>query len=107
MYYANYLKFAERARTEWLRDIGFNQSELDILFVVRKVDIEYLSPARLDDEILIETSLQNVKSASITMNQKFMVGEKVLADANILLVCINKDFKPTPISDEIKSKLET
>ena len=69
MYYANYLKFAERARTEWLREIGFNQSELDIFFVVRHVEIDYLSPARLDDEVRVETHLQNVSGASITKTQ--------------------------------------
>jgi len=105
VYYGNYLRFAERARTEWLRDIGFNQSQLDIFFIVRKVEIDYLSPARLDDLITVETSLQNIGKASINMSQNFFCGEKQLAKMNVVLVTVNHNIRPVGIPEEIKQKL--
>lgn len=105
MYYANYLKLAERSRTDWLRTLGFDQSQLDVLFVVRKVEIEYLSPAKLDDEVLVETSLQNIGRASISFRQEFFVGGKKLSFADVLIVCIDKDFKPTKVPEEITNKM--
>lgn len=105
VFYGNYLKFAERARTEWLRDLGFNQSNLDVLFVVRKVEIEYLHPARLDDEITVETSLQNMSRASITLTQNFYLGSKELTKMNVVLVCVSKEIKPVSIPEEIKEKI--
>lgn len=106
VYNANYLKFAERARTEWLREIGFNQSELDIFFVVRHVEIDYLAPARLDDEISVETELQNISRASITMTQNFYKGEIALAKMKVVLVTVNHEIKPVSVPQEIKNKLE-
>lgn len=105
VYYPNYLKFAERARTEWLREIGFNQSEMEHLFVVRKASIDYLQSAKLDDEILIETSLQNIGGASITMKQEFYRDETKLAEAEILLVHVDRNIKPVKISEEIREKI--
>lgn len=105
VYYANYLKFAERARTEWLREIGFNQSALDILFVVRRVEIDYLAPARLDDIITVESSLQNNSRASITMTQNIFCEGKVLAKIIVVLVSVNRNMRPSPLPDEIKNKL--
>lgn len=106
MYYANYLKFAERARTDWLRELGFNQSNMEHLFVVKKVEIEYLSPARLDDEVLVETNLENIGRASINMKQEFFVGKTKLATAKILIVCIDKDFKPAKVPENIRKSLD-
>lgn len=107
VFYGNYLRFAERARTEWLRDIGFNQSNLDVLFVVRRVEIDYLAPAKLDDVITIKSSLQNISRASITMNQDFYAGEKLLAKALVVLVCVSRhEIRPVSIPEEIKSKLQ-
>lgn len=106
MYYANYLKYAERGRTEWLREIGFNQSELDIFFVVRHVEIDYLSPARLDDEVRVETQLQNISRASITMTQNFYKGETELAKMKVVLVTVNHEIKPVGIPQNIKDKLQ-
>jgi acyl-CoA thioester hydrolase len=106
VFYGNYLRFAERARTEWLREIGFNQSELDIFFVVRHVEIDYLSPARLDDEIHVETELQNISRASITMTQNFYKGETALAKMKVVLVTVNHEIRPVAIPQNIKDKLK-
>lgn len=105
MYYANYLKFAERARTEWLREHGYNQSDLDILFVVKNVEIEYFKPARLDDEVTIETQLQNIGRASITMTQEFFANNTQISLMKVVLVCVDrKAIKPTALPEEIKNK---
>lgn len=110
MYYANYLKFAERARTEALREAGHHQRLLleksGIAFAVRRVEVDYLKPARLDDEVLIETVLQELRSASMTMQQILKVGEKVIAEALVKIACVSSEMKPSPIPDEIKTSLQ-
>ncbi len=106
VYHANFLRFAERARTEWLREIGFNQSNLEVLFVVRKIEIDYLSPGKLDDVITVKTSLQNISRASITLNQDSYIGEKLLAKSIVVIVCVGrKELTPVSIPDEIKEKM--
>ena len=105
VFYANYLKFAERARTEWLRGLGFSQSNLELLFVVRRVQIDYLAPARLDDVITVESALQNISRSSITMNQIVKSGEILLAEMEVLLVCVDKTMKPVRIPNDIKQKI--
>lgn len=106
MYYANYLKFAERARTEWLRNAGYNQSALDVLFVVKNVEIEYFKPARLDDEVTVETQLQNIGRASITMTQEFFANKTRIALMKVVLVCVDREtIKPTALPQEIKDKI--
>jgi acyl-CoA thioester hydrolase len=107
VYHSNYLNFAERARTEWLRELGFTQSELDVVFVVRHVDIEYLAPAKLDDLVRVETSLQNIGRASITLRQEFYINSKPLATMKLVLVTVSRDIKVVSIPDEIKKKLKS
>jgi len=106
MYYANYLKFAERARTEWLREFGYEQSLLNVLFVVKNVEIEYFKPARLDDEVTVETQLQNIGRASITMTQEFFANKTRIALMKVVLVCVDREtIKPTALPQEIKDKI--
>jgi acyl-CoA thioester hydrolase len=105
VFYGNYLRFAERARTEWLRGHGYNQSSMDVLFVVKHVDIEYLLPAKLDDEITIQTALQNIGRASITMTQDFYKGSQLLAKMKVVLVCVNRQIKPVALPLDLKTKL--
>jgi acyl-CoA thioester hydrolase len=73
IYYANYLKYLERCRTEWLRSIGYRQTDLlrdpGIAFVVRKLTIEYLKPARLDDELIVGLEVENISRAQIFFRQ--------------------------------------
>ena len=95
VFYANYLKFMERARTEWLRGQGVEldiwQQEHRILFVVRAVNIEYLSPARFNDQLQATFELNAVKRASMTCRQAIMCNERVLTTADVTLVCVNAD----------------
>ena len=106
VYHASYLRFAERARTEWLRELGFDQPELDVVFVVRKIEIEYMAPARLDDVISVKTSIDNLGRASFTMSQDFYRGGKKITHMKVVLVTVSRhDIKPVSIPDEIKSKM--
>ncbi|MEJ1296843.1 MAG: tol-pal system-associated acyl-CoA thioesterase [Candidatus Sedimenticola sp. (ex Thyasira tokunagai)] len=79
VYYANYLKFMERARTEWLRQLGFEQDELlekeGILFAVRRVSVDYLRPARFNDELLVSASISKQGRASLTFQQEIRMAD--------------------------------
>jgi acyl-CoA thioester hydrolase len=102
VYYANYLKFFERARTDFLREIGINQSELMLkenkCFVVRKCEIEYISPAKLDDLIEVELEIEKINAATIIMNQKITYDNKLLTKLRVELAYVNSnDFKPCRI----------
>jgi acyl-CoA thioester hydrolase len=106
VYYANYLRFAERARTEWLREKGYKQADLwdkqGIGFVVRKCNIEYFKPAFLDDILQIETSVVEKSSSSIKMQQIITKlnddsQKQTISTIEVLLVCINKQFRPQKI----------
>ncbi len=108
VYYANYLKFFERARTDFLRELGINQSQLlqeqSVCFVVRKCEIEYISPAKLDDMILVDVEIVNVSATTITMNQKIHRDNKMLSSLKVEIVCVDsKSFKPRRISEETKN----
>lgn len=92
VYYANYLKFAERARTELLRDIGISQRELadreGTRFAVRRVNAEFLSPARLDDEIEVHTAIADLRGARVTMDQSIHCAGRLLATLSVQIACI-------------------
>jgi acyl-CoA thioester hydrolase len=92
VYYANYLKFIERGRTEFLRDLGVDQMALQrdkgLVFAVRKLAAEYLVPARMDDLLTVETAVSGQSGASVTMSQRILRGEVVVFNAEVLLVAI-------------------
>ena len=102
VYYANYLKFFERARTEWLRSSGLNQDKLaqeeGLMFVVRRALLDFLGPARLDD--LLEVTVEPLKLARVYVDlvQEVRCGAQVLARAEVRVVCLSRrDFKPAAI----------
>jgi len=109
VYYANYLKFAERARTEMLRTLGIKQSELiqthGMFFVVRYATLDLLKPARLDDEITVGTVVTQCRGASIVMEQKIYNSDIVLAQITVKIGCVNTDFVPMRLPEEIKKLL--
>lgn len=110
VYYANYLKFAERARTEHLRYLGINQEgmlkEKGMGFVVRDCKISYKSPAKLDDALNITSEIQDRRSASFKMIQKLYRGDTVLAEIEITAVFLTfPAMRPTKIPEEIIRKL--
>lgn len=101
VYYANYLKFMERARSEWLRALGFDQSrlrdELGLVFVVHKVLIEYLKPARFDDLLTVTARLEQANRASLVMRQT-IERDGLLGRAEVTLACVQaQTFKPARI----------
>ncbi len=109
VYYANYLKFAERARTEALRTAGINQSMLaetdGILFVVRHVEMDLLKPARLDDMLDIVTKIEEISGPTILMSQDISCGDKVLSKVKVKVVCVSAQLKPMRLPDNIKEKM--
>ena len=109
VYYANYLKFAERARTDWLRDHGFIQSQLlekeAVAFVVRHCEADFIASARLDDKIVIETCLQEASKVRMKIKQVIRRGETILVNLNVTVVCI-KAGKPVRLPETIR-KLES
>lgn len=110
VYYANYLKFAERGRTEYLRNLGIIQTELfqkqEIYFVVRKCEINFISPAKLDDLILVETSITKISKASIVMNQEIILENRKLCDLQVKIACVDKNMKPVAIPADIVKLFE-
>lgn len=94
VYYANYLRFIERGRTEFVRARGVDQRALreaeGIVFAVRHIEADYLAPARLDDEIEVETSVESVGGARLTMRQEIFRDGVKLFSARVVLVAINE-----------------
>ncbi len=105
VYYANYLKFAERARTEMIRELGINQSVEDFLFVVRKAELDLLKPAKLDDLLTLKTAITQVKGASLIIEQHIYNDEQHLSTVNTVIVTISHDFKPIRLPEKIRNKL--
>ena len=111
-YYANYLKYVERARTEYLRELGFEQINLlenyGMVFIVKSVEANYLSPAFLDDLIEVETVIEKVNHASLIFTQKIVNIDKstVLFNAIVKVVSVfNNNLKPCALPQEILEKL--
>lgn len=101
VYYANYLKFAERARTEMLRARGFDHRALDdkdgIAFAVRSCNADYLLPARLDDALQVHTRVTHVGGASLEADQDITREDQVLTRLKVRLACINRAGRPARI----------
>ena len=110
VYYANYLKFLERARTEALFSIGFSnkkiQEQFNSLIIVKSCNIEYKKSAYLEDELTIRSFVKSITKTSFFMNQIISKADDVIVESQIHLVFINKDGKPVKIPDEIYSKFK-
>jgi tol-pal system-associated acyl-CoA thioesterase len=93
VYYVNYLKFMERARTEFMRSLGFGKDYIfnhDLMFVVRDVAIRYQAPARLDDELEADVTLTEVRGASLVMRQAVLRSGELLACATVAIACVDR-----------------
>lgn len=102
VYYANYLKFMERARSEWLRAFGFEQDvlrdEAGVVFVVRRVEVDYLAPARFNDQLDVSVTLLELGRASLVLTQSLSRGNTRLVAAQVTLACVDATrFKPVKI----------
>jgi acyl-CoA thioester hydrolase len=106
VFFANYLKFFERARTEWLRTLGFGQERLrtdtGTIFVVADTAVRYLRPARLDDELALTVHVSEAGRASMTIVQQAWRGTELLAEGSIRIGCVDAGtFRPRRIPNEI------
>lgn len=111
VYHSQYLNFYERARTEWLRELGFEQDQLKeqlaIIFAVRKIEIDYLLPAYFNQQLEVVTKIQKMTSSTITFQQTIQTIDGILLNqAEVLVVCIDSHkLKPKRIPENIKSRL--
>ena len=117
VFYVNYLKFFERARTEWLRAKGYSQQQLvndkGLIFVVKAASVDYMAPARLDDELRVSVAIKELRNASLTLTQQvWRVGQLVdqpqlLATGQVTIVCVNAEtIRPQPIPAEMVEQIK-
>lgn len=111
VYYANYLKFLERARTEWLSHLGLEQDHLaeeaGVVFVVRRVEADYLRAARFNDRLAVRCTLAALNRVSLTMAQQVLRGEEVLLEAVVKVACVERTaFRPVKIPAFVMQALE-
>jgi acyl-CoA thioester hydrolase len=109
VYYANYLKFIERARTEWVASLGVDQIALKardgIVFAVRRVEADYLRPAKFGDDLVVETSLQALGGARIVLEQGITRGGERLFAAVVTLVCLTEDGHAARLPPDVRARL--
>ncbi|MBF0521811.1 MAG: YbgC/FadM family acyl-CoA thioesterase [Candidatus Omnitrophica bacterium] len=110
VYYANYLKFLEEDRTEFLEQKGISIKEMHqnhFFYAVRQCSISYKSPARYGDVLRCESTLKKMTAAQLIFDQKIYEKEtrRLILEAEVTLVSLDKDFKPTPIPERIKALL--
>jgi acyl-CoA thioester hydrolase len=109
VYYANYLKFFERARTEWLRAIGVNQHALlqehDAMFVVKSVAADYHAPAKLDDVLKLTLRIEKLGRASLQFVQQAWNGEQLLNTAHVKVGCVDAALRPRAVPDVVAARM--
>jgi acyl-CoA thioester hydrolase len=110
VYYATYLKFLERARTEWLRALGIEQPELaqadGVVFVVRRVEVDYLRPAAFNDSLTVICHLVDTGRASLEMEQAIRRQDETLVTARVKIACVSREgFRPAKIPAHILERL--
>jgi acyl-CoA thioester hydrolase len=106
VYHASYLRFLERGRTEMLRSLGIDQAALQtapdpLAFVVRKMLIDWLKPARMDDQLTIETAIADCRGASLTLMQRVLRDNEVLVTAEVLVACV-RDGRPVRLPPALR-----
>ena len=109
VFYANYLKFMERGRSEWLRAAGVNQSDVanmfQRVFVVTCLDIRYKKPAKLDDLLEIHSAVTRMGHASLHFAQKVLRSDELLVESTIQIGCVNTvNMRPAPIPESVRNK---
>ena len=110
VYYANYLKFLERARTEMIGSFELNNKKLlsnhKTLIIVKSINIEYKKPAQLEDKLQIYSSVKSINKASFTMCQNIKRNDEIILEADIHLVTVNPDGKPIKIPNVLEKSLK-
>lgn len=107
VYHANYLKFIERARSAWVRDMGIDQNamrdEAGLIFAVRRVEADYLSPARFDDALCVETRTIAASGARLEMDQDVLRAAERLFAARVTVVCLTRDGRPARLPAPLRN----
>ena len=110
VYYANYLKFFERARTEAITEIGLSNKKLldefGVLIIVKSCNIDYKKPAKLEDQLEIKSIISSISNSSFKMTQKVFRDDDLLTSSEIHLVIVDKKGKPSRIPDELRKKIK-
>ena len=106
VYYANYLKFIERARSEIIKSLGFSNNNLrekfNLFFIVKYCNINYRKPAKLEDELIVFTSVVSLSKTSLVMKQDVKRHDDLVAESEVCLVAVDMKGKPTKIPEELK-----
>lgn len=109
VYYANYLKFIERGRSEWVREMGIDQvamkRDAGVVFAVRRVEADYLQPAKFDDQLDVSTTISTVSAARIVLDQMVLRDDAVLFTAQVTLVALDAQGRPTRLPAEFRRKI--
>ncbi len=110
MYHASFIRFCERGRTEFLRDLELSCSFLDeehgILFVIRHLEADYFKSAKLDDLLTVETGIKELKNSSFIMEQSIFCQDSVLFSMTVTVVCVDKAGKPVRVPEMIRDKFK-
>jgi acyl-CoA thioester hydrolase len=109
VYHSNYVNFMERARTEWLRDLGYSHMDmiknLDVMFVVRSIKLDYLRPAVLDDLLQVSAKIKEIGRSRVTLTQTVTRGEELLTEGEVHLVCVDvQTFKPVSVPEILRKQ---
>lgn len=113
VYYANYLRYAERGRTEFFKEAGFSNSqflhaETPVAFMVKRCEVDYVRPARLEDELVVETEVEEVGGASLKFLQTVKRAEETLVEMRVVVVCASLETgRPKRLPDELREKLRS
>jgi acyl-CoA thioester hydrolase len=111
VYHSNYLNFMERARTEWIRSLGFEQDELitqhQCLFAVHSMQLNFRKPAKFNDALMVSSSLVKAAGASMEFEQKIYRDDELLCEAVVKVACLDSDrFRPRPIPSFILTEIQ-
>lgn len=111
VYYANYLRFLERGRTEALIALGIDQRQLraeeGLVFAVRHVEIDYLAPAFLQDDLTVVTTTRTIGGSRVVLSQDVLRGADTLVRATVTVVCIGADGRPRRVPEPVRTALAT
>lgn len=108
VYYANYLRYIERARSEYVRDLGVDQVRLKsegLVFAVRRVEADYIAPAKYDDQLTVRTAVQKITAARMVLTQDVCRGDMVLFASVVTIVALNADGGATRLPAELRLPL--
>jgi acyl-CoA thioester hydrolase len=109
VYYANYLKFAERGRTELMRESGSSHRQMvetfDAAFAVSRCEVDYLKPARLDDQLAVETRVLEVGAAVVLLDQRILREAELLVRLKIRIACLNRNGRPQRLPEPVRAAL--